>query len=1304
MGKLRLQLLGAFRLQSAAGEPMLLPTKKSKALLALLSLSAGQLRSRSSLAALLWSESGEPQSRESLRQTLSLLRRTLLPYHAGPIISESDAIALDPSALWVDALEFAQLADSNDPDLLAEAANLYGGELLEGFDLHAPEFDRWLAAARQTYHEKAVDLFSRMLDQQLDAGNLEKASTAATKLLTLDPLRESCHRALMELYSKQGRYALALRQYQTCCDVLARELNIEPEPRTTALYREIRAQRNVHREPGSEIVRSRPDTGLPGEVRLQMTRPLERRQITVMSCELAGLDTLTGQLEPEALVGIAGEWRRQCVSVIEHFEGHMERFAGDRFTALFGFPKADEHSAEQAVRAGLALAMEVRGPQSPASGQVALRVGIATSAVVAGEFSEEKAEAALALIGRAPRIANLLQTIAPRNAVLIAGRTKQLVGDLFEFSPIPKPLFAGTLEGGPFWQVLGEARSATRFSAMHRPNKSPFVGREAELESLLDQWRIIEHGEGRIAVITGEAGIGKSRLTLELEEQLSANPHAKLFYQCSPFHTHSALYPFIRELERAADFHHADNAAVKLNKLAGLISAQGGAAPDTAPIFARLLSIPGKDSYPPLTLSPVQQRRRTFEALLDWIERFARREPVLVVFEDAHWADASSQDVLNMLADRIRSLPVLLVVTSRPEFDPPWGALGHVSHIALDRMIDRHARTLVQHLSRGDALPSAVVDQIVAKTDGIPLFVEEMTQAVLEAERASAGVAGEALKGAATQDFSIPASLQDSLMARLDRLGEAKATAQTAAVIGREFSEALLRAVAGPSAVNLEDDLQLLGSNGLIFEHVSLSGKTFAFKHALLRDIAYQTLLKGRRQQLHGAIATKICEAFPAIEQNNPEIVARHFTEAGAIVPALAYWIKAGMLALSRSANREAIAHLEHGLELVPALPQAADRRRWERQLLAVMGPAVMAVEGYAAAKSQRVFDKACELIDDDCPVAERLRIICGLWNLRSQQGELAAALPLAEEFLVLAREANLGLELGNCLMGVNLVSMGNFAPARRHLQDVVESFRLGTQTPVVIFGVDELILAHAYLARLLWSMGYPDQAAVHASKAHALTRQGANSVSVALAYVARLFLNGQNPQSGGSEKLIEDATAHAEEHELPPFKTWFAFFAAAIRLRQGHAAEALPIMEAAIADADSKQSLLFRPFQLGCVAEAYSQLGNPERALTAISDAIRTGEETGEKQSEAGLYRVKGKVLLALERSCDAEQTFQDGLTIARRQKARMEELRIAATMVSARVGDSDRNRTTLTQLYATFDEGLNSQDLRAARAALKA
>jgi DNA-binding SARP family transcriptional activator len=1304
MGKLRLQLLGAFRLQSAAGEPVLFPTKKSKALLAYLALAGEHPHGRSLLANLFWEEASERQARESLRQALSLLRKTLLPFLAQPIVSEGDTIGLDASALHVDALEFMRLAEENHPEAQEQAANLYVGELLEGLNLHAPEFDRWLSAKRQSFHEKAVDVLNRLVAQHIASGNLGSAAYVATRLLTLDPLRESSHRALMELYGKQGRYAAALRQYQICADILARELNVEPEPKTTALYREIRALRNAPRGSVSKAAQSKRATEDVEEAKRQTTRQLERRQITILCCEISGIDALSADLDPEELVNIASQCRRHCAAAVERFGGHIEQFSGDRFTALFGFPKAHEHSAEEAVRAGLAVCAELRGLRPDAPQGLAAQIGIATSPVVAGELRDDQADAApLALIGEAPRIANLLQTIAPRGAVLIAGRTKDLIKDLFTCSLFTTPVSANGAAPESFWQVLEEAHSATRFAALHRGDGLRFVGRENELGELLDLWQDAKRGEGRIAFVTGEPGIGKSRLAIELQKRIAPEPHSELLFQCSPFYTDSTLYPFIDELERAADLHSATGAEERLDKLAALLSSYAPASADITPLFAQLLSIPFEGRYPRLTLSPPQRRRKTLAALLDRAQSFAGHVPSLVVFEDCQWADASSLELLDLMADRIRTQPVLLLITSRPGFEPSWGGLAHVREVSLDRMTDSDARSLIQNVSGEQALPVGVVDQIVARTDGIPLFLEEMTQAVLESTSASQPESGNGLHSGAPS-LPIPTTLQDLLTDRLDRLGETKQTAQIAAVIGREFSQELLRIVAGASADRVNDDLRRLVSSGLVFEQPSQSGRSFAFKHALVRDTAYQSLLKGRRQQLHAGIAGAIREAFPAMEQSHPELVARHLTDAGMIAPALGYWLKAGMQAFSRSANREAIAHLEHGLELVSALQGFAERQRWERQLLAVMGPAVMAVEGYAAAKSQRVFEKAWDLIDGECPPAERLRIVCGLWNLRSQQGELAAALPLAEEFLALSQASNLGVELGNCMMGINLSAMGDFEVAHRHLLEVVESFRRGTQTPAVIFGIDELILAHCYLARVLWSLGYPDKAAQTATAGFALARQGASSVSVALSFVARLFLNVQNPEAGGSEQLIKDAMAHAVEHELPPFQNWFAFWGAAIRLRQGHAAKALPVMQATIANADSKQNWLFRPFQLGCVAEAFLQLGDTQRALAAIDNAIDTAEATGEKQSEANLYRVKGEILSTLERPRDADDAFHTGFAIARRQKAPMEELRLALSMIRSQpVGShADDARTVLATLYETFEEGFDWPDLRAARAVL--
>jgi DNA-binding SARP family transcriptional activator len=1252
------------------------------------------------MANLLWEEASERQARESLRQTLSLLRRTLLPYNVQPIISEGDAIELDSSALRVDALEFTRLANMDDSESRERAAKLYTGELLEGLNLHAPEFDRWLMTARQNFREKTAGLLNRLLADHIAVGNLERAASVAMRLLALDPLRESGHRALMELFGKQGRYAAALRQYQICAEILARELNVEPEPKTTALYREIRARRNAPRRVGSEL----PWLTRTAE-NIDETRHLpERRPITILCCQISGLDALSAELDPEELVDIVNQCRHFCAGLIERFGGYIEQFSGDRFTALFGFPKAHEHSAEEAIRAGLALSAEIPGLRPSAPVNLAVHIGIATSPVVAGGVGDDKPQAGtLALIGEAPRIANALQTIAPLNSILIAGQTKELVKDLFACSLFAKPGTDASASADLCWQVLREKRGATRFTALHRKDSSPFVGRDHELNDLLEFWHEAKRGEGRIAFITGEPGIGKSRLTLELRKQIKSESYSELFFQCSPFYTSSALYPFIDELERAAALNDAKDGAEKLERLGALVSSYAPSAKDIAPLFAHLLSIPSEGRPSGLIMSAPQQRRKTLAALLDRIESLASHGPALLIFEDCQWADASSLELLDLMADRIRGLPLLLLITSRPGFEPAWGGLEHVHEVNLDRMADSDARTLIQNLSREQVLPIDVVEQIAVRTDGIPLFLEEMTFAVLEAKPAFQHERGNALDAGYRE--TIPATLQDLLMDRLDRLGKAKTTAQIAAVIGREFSEELLQRVAGASADRVMDDLKRLISSGLVFQPRVKSGHIFAFKHALVRDTAYQSLVKGRRQQLHAAIASALPETFPAVEDTHPELIARHLTDAGLVAPALGYWLKAGMHALSRSANREAIAHLEHGLELISAINHPKDRRRWERQLLAVMGPAVMAVEGYAAAKSQAVFEKAWALIGNDCPTAERLRIVCGLWNLRSQQGDLTAAQPLAEEFLALSRKSNLGVELGNCMMGINLSAMGEFDMAHHHLVEVIDSFRDGTQTPAAIFGVDELVLAHCYLARVLWSLGYPEKAAETAESGYALAMQGASSVSVALAFIARLFLAAQNPEVGESEQLIKDATSHAVEHELPPFQNWFAFWGAAIRLRQGHAAEALPIMHATIANADTKQNWLFRPFQLGCVAEAFWQLGDAERALAAIGNAIDTAEATGEKQSEASLWRIKGEICSNLERPHEAELAFKTGLAIARQQKARMEELRLALSMVrSQQAGPGmDHARTLLANIYETFDEGFDLPDLRAAQAFLE-
>ncbi len=831
MERLYLRLFGTFQFESEGGRAFSLPTKKTKALLAYLAYYAGQPHERAKLAALLWEDSGETQARESLRQSLSLLRKALSPSHAYALIARSDTVELKSGALLVDAIEFERLAASADVATLGQAVQLYQGKFLEGFDLRASEFEGWVSSVRQQLNEKAIGALSKLLSDDVGAGNVERGITIATRLLSLDPLQESAHRSLMKLYSMQGRYAAALAQYRFCSDMLSKELGVEPEASTKALYREIREQRNRPYDQETNAAQRKPQDQTPriGAVKPVYPDALERRQITILACDLFGLDALSAQFDPEELQPVLAAFKHSYGEIVSNFGGLVREFSGNSMTAYFGYPHAHEHGAEQAVRAALALITAPPRLDVDPSQQVRARVGIATSNVVIGDLADG-GQSTQALVGEAPKLATLLQSVAAPGTVVIAEATHGLVGDLFDYEPMDTTL-AGSLGAATPWRVIGERNNTSRFDALRGSETATFVGRKAELEQLLDRWRRASASTGWIELIGGDAGIGKSRLARAFQESIASDPHLWLHYQCSPFHTNSPLHPGIRQIERAAG-------------------------------FAGLLSIPMPQRYPALTLNPAQQRRKTLAALLTHVERLARRDPVIMMFEDAHWADASTLEFLDLLVERIRQLPVLVLVTHRPGFEAPWSCLDHVGVLSVAGLDDSDIRSIVHEMSGDRRLPSEVIAQIVSKTDGIPLFVEQLTKTVLE----SAVLTTDAESDPASVSLPpivIPATLRDLLMARLDRLASAKEIAQVGAGIGRAFSHRLLAAVLEAPSPQLEDSLIKLTESGLLDARHSSAEKSYAFRHALIQDAAYETIPKSKRQNLHAAVARALLDESP---------------------------------------------------------------------------------------------------------------------------------------------------------------------------------------------------------------------------------------------------------------------------------------------------------------------------------------------------------------------------------------------------------------------------------------------------------
>ena len=652
----------------------------------------------------------------------------------------------------------------------------------------------------------------------------------------------------------------------------------------------------------------------------------ERRQVTVMFSDLVGSTALSARMDPEDLREVISSYQKSVAETVGRFDGFVAKYMGDGVLIYFGYPQAHEDDAERAVRAGLELVAAIRDLKTHATLQT--RVGIATGLVVVGNLIGSGASQEQGIVGDTPNLAARLQGVAEPNSVVVAEGTRKLLGSLFELQDLGLQELKGISSPTRAWAALRPASVEGRFDAMHASGLTDLVGREEELDLLLRRWSRAKSGDGQIVLLSGEAGIGKSRLTAALLERLATEPHTRLRYFCSPQHTDSVLFPVISHLERAARLAHDDTAQAKLDKLDTLL-AQSSTPIEDVVLFAEMLSLPNDGRYPTLELAPQQRRQHTLEALRSQIEALAKRSPVLMIFEDVHWADPTSLELFELIVERALSLPLLAIVTFRPEFVPPWVGRPQVTLISLNRLPRRHAAEMIAHVTGGKVLPQEIADQITNRTDGVPLFIEELTKAVVESGLLVEAGDRYVVTGPVTP-LAIPTSLQASLLARLDHLAPARDVAQIAAALGRQFSHELISAVAAVPREQLDDALAQLVRAELIFRRGTPPDAEYTFKHALVQDAAYGTLLRGRRQQLHARIAATLEDQFPEVVATQPALLARHCAEAGLAEKAVAYWLKAGRQAMAGSAMPEAVAQLRTGLDVLTGLPDGPRRQQHE--------------------------------------------------------------------------------------------------------------------------------------------------------------------------------------------------------------------------------------------------------------------------------------------------------------------------------------------------------------------------------------
>jgi class 3 adenylate cyclase len=755
----------------------------------------------------------------------------------------------------------------------------------------------------------------------------------------------------------------------------------------------------------------------------------ERRQVTVMLSDLVGSTALSGRMDPEDLREIISAYQKCVAETVQRFGGFVAKYMGDGVLVYFGYPQAHEDDAERAVRAGLELVAAVGALKTHAALQT--RVGIATGLVVVGDLIGSGPSQEQAIVGETPNLAARLQGVAEPTTVVIADSTRRLVGNLFELQDMGLKELKGISGLVRAWAALRPSSVESRFEALHAGGLTELVGREEELELLLRRWSKAKSGEGQTVLLSGEPGIGKSRLTAALLERVAPEPHRRLRYFCSPQHTDSALYPIISQMERAAGFAHDDTPQAKLDKLDALL-AQSFTPTQDAALIAEMLSLQNDGRYPVIELTAQQRRQKTLEALAAQLEALSRSNPVLMIFEDVHWIDPTSLEVLGRTVDRLRTLGVLLIVTYRPEFDPPWIGRPYVTALNLNRLGEREIAVMIEQVTGNKSLSESIRQDIIERTDGIPLFVEEMTKAVLEAgsdsasEHMAAAVPSPAL--------AVPASLHASLMARVDRLGPAKEVAQTGAAIGREFPYALLAAVARKPERELISALDRLTQAGLLFRQGVPPHATYLFKHALVQDAAYGTLLRDARRALHARIAETLESQFAEIAESQPELLARHCTEASLIEKAASLWGKAGQRSLARSALVEAAEQFKRALGQIATLPATPALRREEINLQVALITPLIHIKGYAAPETKAAAERGRLLIEQAEALGEApedrmllFSALYGLWIASYVAFDGDVMHSNATQFLALAEKdgATVPIMVGHRLMGISLLCTG---------------------------------------------------------------------------------------------------------------------------------------------------------------------------------------------------------------------------------------------------------------------------------------
>jgi TOMM system kinase/cyclase fusion protein len=1040
----------------------------------------------------------------------------------------------------------------------------------------------------------------------------------------------------------------------------------------------------------------------------------ERRQLTVLFCDLVDSTVLASQLDPEEWREVVRAYQDTCAKVIARYEGHVAQYLGDGLLVYFGYPLAHEDDAPRAVRAGLGM-VEAMGQLNARLSQehgvqLDVRLGIHTGLVVVGDVGGGARQEQLAL-GETPNVAARLQGLAAPNAVVISATTLALLGGFFACQALGPQLLKGIAQPLEVYQVQYESTARTRLEAAGGSGLTPLVGREPEVALLLERWAQVKDGLGQVVLLSGEAGIGKSRLVQVLTAQVTTEPQAWLTpCQCSPYYQNTALYPMIELLERVVlQFEREEPPQQKLEKLEGFLVQYGLELPEAVPLFASLFSLPLSSRYAPLTLSPEQQKQRTLHAILTILLRRAAQQPVLFVMEDLHWVDPTTLELLSLLVDQGPTARILALFTCRPDFSPPWTGRSHVTQVMLSRLPRRQAAEMIDRVAHRKALPPEVVEQVVGKTDGVPLFVEELTKMVLESGLLQEREARYVLTGP-LPPLAIPATLHDSLMARLDRLATVKGLAQLGATLGREFAYDLLQAVSPWDEGTLQQGLHQLVAAEFLYQQGLPPQATYRFKHALIQDASYQSLLRSTRQQYHQRIAEVLKARFPELCETQPELLAHHYTGAGLTEIAVHYWHHAGQRASERSAHVEAIAHLRQGLVLLQTLPETPARLQHEVDLLITLGAALRATQSSAAPEVRDIYTRARQLCQHLEDPQRLITVLRGLWNYYVVRPELQTAHALGEQLLTLAQQSqdSAMLVAAHRALGVTLFYRGETSVAYTHfVQGMALYDPQEHRAAVFLYGDDSGVICHSLSALTLWLLGYPDQGPARSQEAVTLAQQIAHPFSLGYALSFATMVHQFRREGRFTQERAEATIILTTEQGFPLWRARGAMLRSWALAHQGQAQEWSEQLTQGLRAHRATGSELLLSYFLAILADAHGIRGEPEAGLTALAEALALVDTTGERWYESELYRLKGVLLLqqSSDHQAEAETCFAQAMTIAQSQQAKSWELRATTSLAKLwlQQGKRAEARELLAPIYSWFTEGFDTADLQEAKTLLE-